>query len=89
MAVFQAHPQLKTQLEGLKAQMDAYEASVRNEQKRVQALAEKLKTLVPGTPDYADAEKKYASLQADLGVQVRQKQREFLEQEGADAIPRL
>ncbi len=53
---------------------------VRSRQK-VQSLAEQLKTLKPGTPDYAGKEKEYASLQADLGVQVRQKQREFLEQE--------
>jgi Skp family chaperone for outer membrane proteins len=81
MVVFKAHPRLTTQLEQLKSQMDSYEAYVRNEQKKVQSLAEQLKTLKPGTADYTDKEKQYASLQANLGVQVRQKQREFLEQE--------
>ncbi len=79
--VFKNHPRLKTQLEGIKAQIDTYEAYVRQEQKKVQALAEQLKTLKPGTPDYASKEKNYASLQADLQVQVRQKSRAFLEQE--------
>ncbi len=79
--VFKNHPRLKTQLDGIKTQIDSYEAFVRQEQKKVQALAEQLKTLKPGTPDYASKEKEYASLQADLQVQVRQKSRAFLEQE--------
>ena len=79
--VFKNHPRLKTQLDGMKAQIDSYESFVRQEQKKIQSLAERLKTLKPGTPDYAATEKQYATLQADLQVQVRQKSREFLEQE--------
>ena len=44
-------------------------------------MAEQLKTLKPGTQDYGDKEKTFASLQAGLQVQVRQKSRVFLEQE--------
>jgi len=79
--VFKEHPRLKAQLESLKTQLTSYEAFVRQEQQKVQALAEQLKTLKPGTVDYGNKEKEYASLQADLSVQVRQKQREFLEKE--------
>ncbi len=49
--------------------------------RRSKSLAEQLKTLKPGTPDYAAKEKELASIQADLQVQARQKSREFLEQE--------
>ena len=79
--VFKAHPRLKTQLEGIKTQIDAYEAFVRQEQTKVQAMAEELKTLKAGTPSYGEKEKAFASVQAGLQVQVRQKSREFLEQE--------
>ena len=79
--VFKGHPRLKSQLEGLKSQMDAYEAEVRQQQQKVQSLAEQLKTLRPGSETYAATEKQYATLQADLAVQLRQKQREFLEKE--------
>ena len=79
--VFKEHPRLKAQLEDMKKQIDAYEAFVRQEKTKIETLAEQLKTLKPGTPDYTDKEKEYASLQADLQVQVRQKSREFLEQE--------
>ncbi len=79
--VFQQHPRLKAQIEDIKQKMDAYEAVVRQEKTKIEALAEQLKTLRPGTPDYAEKEKQFASMQANLQVQVRQKSREFLEQE--------
>jgi Skp family chaperone for outer membrane proteins len=79
--VFQGHPRLKLQLEEMKKQIDAYEAVMRQEKTKIDTLGEQLKTLKPGTPDYTEKEKAYASLQANLQVQVRQKSREFLEQE--------
>lgn len=81
--VFDAHPRLKSQLEQLNAQVDAFQAFLRQERQKVETLAEQLKTLKPGTPDYTAREKEFASIQADLQVQVRQKSREFLEQEAA------
>jgi Skp family chaperone for outer membrane proteins len=80
-AVFDKHARLKTQLEQIKTQIDSFEAYVRQEKQKIEAMAEQLKTLKPGTPDYAGKEKEFASLSADLQVQVRQKSREFLEQE--------
>jgi Skp family chaperone for outer membrane proteins len=79
--VFEAHAGLKAQLEQIKTQIDSFEAYVRQEKQKIESLAEQLKTLKPGTPDYAGREKEFASIQADLQVQVRQKSREFLEQE--------
>jgi Skp family chaperone for outer membrane proteins len=81
LEVFNEHPRLKMQLEEIKSQMDGFEAFLRQEQQRIEALAEQLKTLRPGTPDYAAREKDFASVQADIQVQVRQKNREFLERE--------
>ncbi len=79
--VFQEHPRLKAQLEELKKQIDGYEAVMRSEKTKIDALAEQIKTFKPGTPEYTDKEKELASMQANLQVQVRQKSREFLEQE--------
>lgn len=79
--VFNEHPRLKAQLEEIKKQIEGFEGFVRQEQQRIEAMAETLKTLKPGTPDYASREKDFASAQADIQVQVRQKSREFLEHE--------
>jgi Skp family chaperone for outer membrane proteins len=79
--VFKKHPRLQAQLEEVKKQIEAFEAYVRQEKRKIEALADELKTIRPGTKDYTDKEKSFASLQADLQVQVRQKSREFLEHE--------
>lgn len=79
--VFEKHTKLKAQLDQIKAQIDGFENLVREEKQKIDSLAEQLKTLKPGTPDYAAKEKEFATIQADLQVQVRQKSREFLEQE--------
>ena len=79
--VFEKHARLKAQLEQIKSQIDGFENYVREGKQKIDSLAEQLKTLKPGTPDYASKEKEFASIQADLQVQVRQKSREFLEQE--------
>jgi Skp family chaperone for outer membrane proteins len=79
--VFQHHERLKSQLEAHKQEIQQTEAYMRQERKKIENLAEQLKTLKPGTPDYTAKEKTYASMQADLQVQMRQKSRELLEQE--------
>ena len=55
--VFKKHPRLKTQLEDIKTQIDAYEAFVRQEQTKIQAWPSNSRRSRPGTPDYADKEK--------------------------------
>ena len=79
--VFREHKNLATQLEQLKADMQQAEATVREERKRIETLAEQLKTLKPGSPDYEAKEKSFASMNADIQVQMRQKSRELLERE--------
>lgn len=79
--VFKAHPGLKAQKEQLKTRAETAEAGLRTQRQTLESLAEELKTLKPGTPDYAEKEKKYANIQADAAVQQRQKSRELMEQE--------
>lgn len=79
--VLEAHAGLKAQMEQLKTQKESLEAYFRQERQKAEALAEQLKTIKPGTPDYAAKEKEFASKQADLQVQARQKSRELFEQE--------
>jgi Skp family chaperone for outer membrane proteins len=80
-AVFRDNLQLKTQLDKLKADMQEAEATVRAERKKIETLAEQLKTLKPGSPDYEAMEKRFASMNADIQVKMRQKSRELLERE--------
>ena len=79
--VFDKHDRLKAQLEEVKADIQAFEVYVRQERKKMETLADQLKTLRPEKPEYVDKEKQLASMQADLQVQLRQKSREFLERE--------
>jgi Skp family chaperone for outer membrane proteins len=79
--VLKAHQGLKTQLEQLKTQAEGVDAQMRQTKQKLESLAEELKTLNPGTADYAAKEKVLASTQADAAVQARQKSREFLEQQ--------
>jgi Skp family chaperone for outer membrane proteins len=79
--VFRKHKALSSQLEQLKADMQQAEATVREERKKIETLAEQLKTLKPGSPDYEAKEKSFASMNADIQVKMRQKSRELLERE--------
>ncbi len=79
--VLDAHAGLTAHRARLKTQAENFEAYSRQERQKIESLAEQLKTLKPGTQDYADKEKELASINADLQVQHRQKNREFLEQE--------
>jgi Skp family chaperone for outer membrane proteins len=79
--VFRDHKHLSTQLEQLKADMQQAEATVREERTKIETLAEQLKTLKPGSADYEAKEKAFASMNADIQVQMRQKSRELLERE--------
>jgi Skp family chaperone for outer membrane proteins len=79
--VLEAHVGLKAQMEQVKTQRESTEAYFRQERQKLETLAEQLKTLKPGTPDFGAKEKEHATILADLQVQARQKTREFLEQE--------
>ncbi len=79
--VFRKHENLQAQLEQLKADMQQAEATVREERKKIEILAEQLKTLRPESPDYEPKEKQFASMNADIQVKMRQKSRELLERE--------
>ena len=79
--VLKSHQGLKAHLEELTTQAESVDAQMRQTKQKIESLAEVLKTLNPGTADYAAKEKEYASAQADGAVQARQKSREFLEQQ--------
>lgn len=79
--VFENHPRLESQLEGIKSQLDSFQTVLRQQQQKLRGLSEELKTLKSGTKTYAEKEKEYANLQTELNVMVRQRKREMLEQE--------
>ncbi|MBM4091009.1 MAG: OmpH family outer membrane protein [Planctomycetes bacterium] len=79
--VFDKHERMTAQLEEVKQDIQAFEAYVRQERQKIEALAEQLRTYVVGKPEYVEKEKELAAAQADLQVQMRQKSREFLERE--------
>jgi len=81
LEVFKHHQRLQAQLADIKKDAQLEEAKLRDQRSRLQSLADQLKTLKPDTPDYVAKEKAFASMQADLNVQLRQKTREFQERE--------
>jgi Skp family chaperone for outer membrane proteins len=79
--VFEKHPMLNAQLEDHKKDLQGFQAEMRQKVAQIESLASELKTLKPGTADYAAKEKQYAAMRADVQVQQVQKQRELLEHE--------
>lgn len=79
--VFKNHPELSSELEGIKSELSSFQALIRQEQKKGQSLSEELKTLKPGTQGYTVKEKELANLETDLNIMVRQRKREMLEKE--------
>ena len=78
--IFNHHPRFKMAMEEMRTDVERAEASVQEERRAVQQLAEKLEKY-KGTRDYRDIEQEIADRQTRLTIQVRRQQREFLERE--------
>lgn len=79
--VFEEHPGFKQATETMKQEIQAFEGTLRERGKQMEALREKMKQFDPGTPEYKDLESQALKIQADGQIEATQKKREFMERE--------
>ncbi len=80
--VFEKHPRFKSQMDALKAEIDATEKGWKDQATQINAAIEQMKTLKPDSPDYHRMEKDAATRQADFNVNKALKNRELMERQG-------
>ena len=80
--VFEKHPRFKSQMDALKAEIDATEKGWKDQATQINAAIEQLKTLKSDSPDYHRLEKEIATRQADFNVNKALKNKELMERQG-------
>ncbi|ADB17855.1 outer membrane chaperone Skp (OmpH) [Pirellula staleyi DSM 6068] len=81
--IFKNHTRFNGMMMDIKKDIEDFEAIVRNEQKKFNAMREELVQFKPSSIEYKQKEEELARVQADLQVKVGIKRKEFLEQEAA------
>ncbi|MDA7951196.1 MAG: OmpH family outer membrane protein [Pirellulaceae bacterium] len=79
--IFKNHSRFKAAQEVLKAEVEAFDQQVKADQEKGQKLAEQLKSLNVGSPDYKAVEGQLAQLSANIQAQVALKQRDMMDRE--------
>jgi Skp family chaperone for outer membrane proteins len=80
--VFEKHVLFKSQMDKLKAEIDATEKDWQGQAKEINAMVEQLKTMKPDSPDYHALEARVAKLQGDFNVNKALKNKELMERQG-------
>jgi Skp family chaperone for outer membrane proteins len=80
-SVFKNHESFKSQMEGMKKDVQAFEGELRERGKEIESIREQLIGLKVGSVDYKGKEKLMAQRQADGQVETQVKRREFLQRE--------
>jgi len=79
--IFENHQRFGAMKEDMKRDVKAAEETLKNRSKEVQGLGERLRTFQKGSRDYKELEEELASRSADLSVQAKLQQKQFLERE--------
>jgi len=79
--IFKEHLRFKAKMEQMKADVERAEAEVKSQRTMIVRLAEQLRELRSGTPDYKSLEEEITKRQADLSVRVSLQKKEFLQSE--------
>ena len=80
-AVFKNHEGFKSEMEGMKQDVQAFEAELRQRGKEIESLREQLLGFKVGSSEYKQLEKQIAQRQADGQVETQVKRKEFLDRE--------
>ena len=81
--IFKEHPRFIEEMARLKARVEAEDAKMKARADQLQSMADKLKTLKPGSQEYKDNEKSIASERAQMQIDIQVQRKEFLQQEAA------
>jgi len=79
--IFKNHVRFNRQMNDMKGDIEAFDASIRNEQQEFAKKREALTSYNPASDQYKKAEEELAHLKSNLDIKVAVKRREFLEQE--------
>jgi Skp family chaperone for outer membrane proteins len=79
--IFKNHVRFNAQMNDMKRDIEAFDASIRADQQNFAQKREKLTSFNPSSPEYKKAEEELAHIKSDLDIKVAVKRREFLEQE--------
>ncbi len=79
--IFREHAGIKQRLSAVEATLKAYDAELMTKRKEIQTTVEALKTLNPGSQEYAAQEEKAARLESELKLEASRKRKELAEAE--------
>jgi len=79
--VFKEHARFNSEMNSMKAEVQAAEASMKQKADELQQRVEQLKELAPGSPDYKQLEEYVANERARMQVDVQLQRKEFLQKE--------
>lgn len=82
--IFKNHIRFNEKMKEIKAEIDAFEASIRAEQTKFNQKREGLAQWNPSSPEYKKLEEELARMQSEVQVQVGLKRKTFLEQEARE-----
>ena len=82
--IFKNHIRFNEKMKEIKAEIDAFEASIRAEQTKFKQKGEGLQQFNPSSPEYKKLEEELARMQSEVQVQVGLKRKTFLEQEARE-----
>ncbi|MCA9138986.1 MAG: OmpH family outer membrane protein [Planctomycetales bacterium] len=79
--IFKNHPGIKAQVAKVEGELKAYDAELKQKREQLKNTAAKLKTLTPGSPDYAALEEQLASMDSKLRLDMARKRKELADAE--------
>lgn len=81
--IFKEHPGFKAKMEAMKNEVQQFEAGLKQEQQRIQAMGKQIATFKTGSPAYKRIEEDTTKAVADLKVKTQLKRKDIMEQEAA------
>lgn len=97
--ILKEHAGIQEQVKKVEQDLQSFEAQVTQKQKDLRLAVEQLKTLTPGSPDYARQEEKIADEDKNLRLEMNRKRKELVDAEAkiyydnyqliADAVKRV
>ena len=79
--IFKNHPGFKSQMDAMKSQVKAFEATLEQEKQQIKTASDQISSFRPGTPEYKKIEERTTKQLADLKVRMQLKQKEIMENE--------
>lgn len=79
--IFKNHAAIKDEVAKVEAELKQFDAELAGKREELQQAAAELKTFKPGTPEYAAAEEKVASMESRLRLDMARKRKELSDAE--------